>query len=93
MSTVPGFASMVISGFVNLNLSPRAEMMFDIPPVEISEGVPPPKYTVPISGISISRHLISISFNIALIYSFSGIFSGVNDMKLQYGHLLMQKGI
>ena len=64
-----------------------------MPPGEMSEGVPPPKYTVPISGISGSRYLISISFNIALIYSFSGIFPGVKEVKLQYGHLLMQKGM
>ena len=84
---------MVVSGLVNLKFSAIAERMADMPPGEMREGVPPPKYTVPISGISVSRHLVSISFNIALIYSFSGIFSEVNDVKLQYGHLLMQKGI
>ena len=84
---------MVISGFVNLNFSASAGRMLEMPPGEMSEGVPPPKYIVPISGRSISRHLVSISFTIALRYSFSGIFSAVNDVKLQYGHLLMQKGM
>ena len=59
MSTVPGFASMVVSGLVNLKFSAIAERMADMLR-EMREGSPP-KYTVPISGISVSRHLVSIS--------------------------------
>ena len=60
MLTVPGFASMVVSGLVNLKFSAIAERMADMPRGN-ERGVPPPKYTVPISGISVSRHLVSIS--------------------------------
>ena len=93
---MPGFASIVISGFVNLNFPAIAERMADMPAGEIRDGVPPPKYTVPAvpaSRDSASLYRVLISFNIVLIYSSSGIFSGVNDVKLQYGHFFIQKGI
>ena len=83
MSTVQGFASMVISGFVSLNFLNSSERMFDIPPGEMREGVPPPKYTVLTSEEAVSLYHALISFNNALTYSSSGTLSGVNDVKLQ----------
>ena len=74
---------MVVSGLVNLKFSAIAERMADMPPGEMREGVPPPKYTVLTSEEAVSLYRALISFNNALTYSSSGTLSGVNDVKLQ----------